>query len=121
MARIRSPRAGSEGCFDDVQTQLAIIFCVRILARNLIDVVVPSLVILRRERREQDLGDEYENPTDTGAMRKRQTSPTEEQFRKEHYHHLFGTFNDYSEIVIQFGSRPTERIIPQTTSRRRRG
>mmetsp|Transcript_11500 Transcript_11500/g.34626 ORF Transcript_11500/g.34626 Transcript_11500/m.34626 type:complete len:837 (-) Transcript_11500:25-2535(-) len=94
---------GSEGCFDDVQTQLAIIFCVRILARNLIDVVVPSLVILRRERREQDLGDEYENPTDPGAMRKRQTSPTEEQFRKEHYHHLFGTFNDYSEIVIQFG------------------
>ena len=46
---------------------------------------------------------EYENPTDPAHMRRRQTSPTEEQYWKTRYHHILGPFDDYSELVVQFG------------------
>lgn len=95
--------AGGEGCFADIQSLLAIIFCVRVLAHNLADVLRPSL----REfwlRSSEKLDDgEYENPTDLEHMRRRQTSPPEEQYFKTRYHYILGPFDDYSELVVQFG------------------
>ena len=95
--------AGGEGCFEDIQSLLAIIFCIRVLARNLADVLRPSLRELQRRSSEELDDGEYENPTDPEHMRRRQTSPTEEQYWKTRYHHILGPFDDYSELVVQFG------------------
>ena len=92
--------AGGEGCFEDIQSLLAIIFCIRVLARNLADVLRPSLRELQRRSSEELDDGEYENPTDPAHMRRRQTSPTEEQYWKTRYHHILGPFDDYSELVV---------------------
>ena len=101
------------GCFDEIRTQLAAIFIVRITLTTLFEVAVPvygaySEARARARGRDarHDPG-EYERPHDVSRMRKRQKSPTEEQFFKAEYHHLLGTFDDYapsSESTVQAAS-----------------
>ncbi|KAJ8601154.1 hypothetical protein CTAYLR_008490 [Chrysophaeum taylorii] len=105
-------------CFSDVSSLLATTFIVRVLIGNFAEVVGPSIrqwnerrkrrrVTLRRGKDpdalvRRDLG-EYQDPTNLDLARKRQTSPTEEQYLRDEYHHLLGTFDDYAEMITQFG------------------
>lgn len=108
---INSQRAGCfhENCFDDISRLLATIFIVRVFVGNTAGVIVPSVRQVRDRRRrrlaQSSRSDavEYLDPTDPDKSRKRQTTPTEEQFLLDEYPHLLGTFDDYAEIITQFG------------------
>merc|ERR1712070_75779 len=79
---------------------------IRLLVGNFTEVVLPYFKIRASQKESRNRGDddsEYEDPYDTERMRKRQRSPAEEQFELNHYDALIGTFNDYAELVIQFG------------------
>ena len=95
-------------CLADVGSLLGTIFICRVVLGNIQEIVLPYFRMSKRLREKRDGDDdapdddEYENPHDEQLMRKRQVSPVEEQFLKDDYNAL-SLFNDYSELVIQFG------------------
>ncbi|KAJ1451508.1 calcium-activated chloride channel-domain-containing protein [Pelagophyceae sp. CCMP2097] len=97
-------------CLDGVGNLLGTIFITRVILGNITEVVIPYFNMILRQRAQRrgssEFGAddaEYENPFDEATMRKRQISPAEEQFEKDDYDYLLGTFDDYAELVIQFG------------------
>jgi len=107
MGRLKPRMVGCAGneCFAQIATLLSSQFLVRVVGTAFFDVGLPFLRLARRRREtvEDNTAGEYHDPTDPRRRRKRQVSPTEEQFRNNEYHNLLGTFEDYAEIVVQFG------------------
>ena len=93
-------------CLNDVGALLGTIFIIRVVMGNWDEVIKPYLARLEKEyeiRKESENDDaEYENPSQPELMRKRQISPAEEQYEKHEYDSL-SLFDDYAELVIQFG------------------
>ena len=91
-------------CFEDAGALLATIFLVRVVANNASQVVFPYLRLRARVARANKATDtsEYDDPSDTSTMRKRQVSPAEEQFLKDDYDSI-GLFDDYAALITQYG------------------
>lgn len=98
-------------CFRTVGALLATIMLMRVVVKNVSEVIIPFIVARQRMLHKSLLqasgqarpdADEYEDPHDGDVMRKRQVSPAEEQFEKKSYEAI-NLFNDYAELAIQFG------------------
>ena len=77
-------------CLVELQTNLGSIFMVRLAVGNLTEIGVPILTAKAKEKAET-AGSEV----DIGE--------TEKSFHKPEYHVMLGPFQDYAEMVIQFG------------------
>ena len=91
-----------DSCFNDLSHLLVTIFIFRVLVGNISQVAIP---LLRRRRRRPKVKDdgEFLDPYDPATARVRQTSQVEEQFLLDDYHHLLGTFDDFADMITQFG------------------
>ena len=112
------PHACQSSCMSELAIQLGTIFVARMIVGNFIEVGVPYLRDRHRALKNSQMttendDEEYENPhlAKEGQMKKRQKSPCEEQFDLAHYDVLYGTFDDYAELVIQVRAWAWFRIV----------
>lgn len=77
-------------CMQELQTNLGTIFMTRLAIGNLTEVGVPALNSYLKEK-EQTKGVEGE------------ISEVEKTFYMQEYHVMLGTFDDYAEMIIQYG------------------
>ena len=95
-----------ESCMTEASTALATIFITRLLIGNLTEVGVPAIKqLVERRGRAAEKEDmlKKEGKSRASAPTIFDLTPIEEQLTQEEYHQLFGIFEDYLEMVIQYG------------------
>ena len=79
-------------CMKELQTTLGTIFITRLATGSLISILGPY--ITQRLKKDDEM---------KGITNKNDVSEVELSFTAPEYHHMLGTFNDYAEMMIQFG------------------
>ncbi|CAM9168269.1 unnamed protein product [Sphacelaria rigidula] len=79
-------------CMDELSTNLGTVFLTRLVVGNIAEVAIPILKTRKRQGEKK-----------TGADPEREFSGPEQEFMKETYDVMLGTFKDYAELTIQFG------------------
>lgn len=108
-----SHRFGNHECIDqdcmfELAQQLFSIFVVRIAVSNGTEILIPFLKMVALGEDDQEKPMEsaemiYEDPNDPDGGTKRMRSLVEIEFDLEEYDILMGPFEDYIEMVLQFG------------------
>ena len=92
----------SGNCFVDVQTTLGTIFITRLVAGNIVELGAPLYHSFMKTRASKEALLHVSGHMSVGDG-KHELSEVERTFNLEEYDVLMGTFEDYSEMVIQFG------------------
>jgi len=79
-------------CINQVRNTLSTIFLIRLTSGNISEVLIPYLKFRAIKEDEAE-----------GADPDRTLSVSEEQFLGDEYHVMLGPFDDYSEMIIQYG------------------
>jgi anoctamin-10/anoctamin-7 len=82
------------GCMVELSTQLGIIFMTRLVSGNAMEILGPYRANKKREK--EELGE-------SDAERLRTLSVAEKQYILQEYDPMMGTFDDYAEMIVQFG------------------
>jgi|MDSY01.2.fsa_nt_gb hypothetical protein len=92
-------------CFSELAAQLFSIFVVKVIVDNLNLIVLPYLKSSMMKKEESEEDDELDDPDAEGGMppTKRMKSLVEKEYDLMEYDVLEGTFDDYKEMVFQFG------------------
>ncbi len=92
-------------CMQELQTTLGTIFITQLTLGNLTELGIPLFNYAWSLRERNDAVDEVRraNQGEIDPLMQQDLSEVERAFLMPSYDHLLGTFDDYAELVIQFG------------------